>query len=261
MLDMYKECAKIIIKNRPRPRWRYDQVFMLEDSMVYQAKKYYKYLGNKNIVFLGDGDGASIYYGLLLKYGLVKNIKCITVLDFDERILNYHIKIYDNNELLSYYKLDLLKYNVLNPISKDLRNKFDFFYINPPYGAFNNGNSIIAWLHRCLDLCSNKCMGCLIVPCDKNYNWSINNIKYIKKFLYEKGFEIIEEELNIHSYDFGGTSDLKSSTFIVKKTRDVKSEYTDLELPDEFKENLYGKPRDIPNYIIDDNSEYGIEEF
>ena len=261
MLHIYKKCAEVVKNNRPKPRWRYDQVFMLEDSMIYQAKKYYKYLENKNIVFLGDGDGASIYYGLLLKYGLVKNVNNITVLDFDERILNYHKKIYNENNLADYYKLSLLKYNVLNPISINLKNKFDFFYINPPYGAFNNGNSIIAWIHRCLDLCSDNCMGCLIIPCDENYSWSVNNIKYIKKFFKEKGFNIIKEELNIHDYDFGGTSDLKSSTFIVEKKRKVKSEYSNLELPNEFKENLYGKPRDIPNYIIDDNSEYGIEKF
>jgi predicted methyltransferase len=258
---MYSELAKIVIKNRPRARWRYDQVFMNEDSMILQAQKFYHYLENKKIVFLGDGDGASIYYGLLLSKCLVKPIKEMLLLDFDERILNYHNKIYRDYKLDNYYQLLSRKYNVINPTPKKFHDNYDFFYINPPYGALCNGNSIIAWIHRCLDLCVDGCMGCIILPYDKNYDWSIANMKYIEAFLFNKGFIIKEKLINIHEYDFGGTSNLKSSTIIVEKIKKSHSEYKNKKLPQKFTENLYGKPRDIPKYIIDDNSEYGIECF
>jgi len=253
--------ANQVVLSRPKARWRYDQVFMNNESMVYQAQMFYKYLSDKNVVFLGDGDGASIHYGLLLKNELVGSIKQITVLDFDERILNYHKKLYDNNNLSDLYELNLVKYNVINPIPAELKEKFDFFYINPPYGAFNNGKSIIAWLHRCLDLCSQNSMGCIVIPYDINFQWSIDNMKYIEEFLKCKNFEIVDKKINIHDYDFGGTSNLKSSTYIVKKIADSYSEYTNMYLPKDFTENLYRKPRDIPKYIIDDNTEYGVEEF
>ena len=260
--DNFFTCAKIVIKNRPKPRTQNRQFFMVEESMVVQAKKYYHYLKNKNIVFLGDGDGASIYYGLLLKYGLVEQVKAITLLDFDERILNYHNRIYTDFELANYYDLSLIKYNVLNPIPENLKGKYDFFYINPPYGSLNEGNSIIAWLHRCIDLCSQDCMGCLIIPYDKKYKWSIENFEKIKQFLLKKGFEIIDQGIDIHDYDFANEpTSLKSSTFIVKKTSPSVSEYNDLELPNKYKEHFYGKYEKIPEYIIDNNSEYGIEKF
>ena len=251
----YDIITSLIKQNRPSPLRQYDQIFMKEDSMIFQAKKFYHYLSNKNVAFLGDGDGASIMYGLLLANGIADNVKKITLLDFDERILNYHKKIYVDNKLNNFYNFETINYNVINPVPEKLLKQFDMFYINPPYGSKNNGNSCIAWLERCIDLCKDNCLGCIIIPYSDDYPWTKKAMLNIQEYLIKNGFIIREQYLNIHSYYLD--VNLKSSTMIVEKIKKSQNQYSGQKLPNKFIDNLYGDKQKIPSAIIDDNTEYG----
>lgn len=260
LIDLtYEKIAEKIKENRPLPLRKFDQTYMKTGSMIFQAKQFYHYLENKNVVFLGDGDGAELMYGLLLAKGLVEKVKGVTLLDFDERILNYHRKVYEKNCLSSFYQLNLINYNVLNPVPKHLKNTFDMFYINPPYGSKNKGFSCITWLTRCLDLCKDKCYGCIIIPCSDEYQWSIEAMETIQKYLIDNGFIIREFYPNIHHYFLD--IDLTSSTLIVERIRSTQNKYSNEKLPEEMIKNLYGTNIDMPISIIDDGSDYGIEKY
>ena len=235
--DRMYELALTVEKARPIPRRDVDQIWMYNRAMVLQATKCFGHLQNKHCVFLGDGDGASSYYALLQHNNLVHPIASITVLDFDDNILNYHRNIIKNNNIN--IACNYINYNVRDTVPTHLKNKFDFFYINPPYSSHNNGASIKAWLHRCIDLAKDNAQGCIIIPTDKDYPWSIQNSKEIERFLADYGFSIKEIFFNLHDYDLDCTSFIKSSTYIVERIETVPSEFQNKKITKEILEDLY----------------------
>ena len=235
--DRMYDLALIVEKARPIPRRDVDQIWMYNRAMVVQATKCFGHLQNKHCVFLGDGDGASSYYALLQHNKLVHPIASITVLDFDDNILNYH------KSIISSHNIDIdckyINYNVRDIVPQNLKNQFDFFYINPPYASHNNGASIKAWLHRCIDLIKDHAQGCIIIPTDKDYPWSIANTKEIEKFLSDYGFSVKEIFFNLHDYDLDCTSFIKSSTYIVERVEKVPSEFENKKITTEILSDLY----------------------
>lgn len=164
-------------------------------------------------------------------------IASITVLDFDDNILNYHKNIITDHKINIDCKY--INYNVRDIVPQNLKHKFDFFYINPPYSSHNNGASIKAWLHRCIDLIKDNAQGCIIIPTDKDYEWSIENSKEIEKFLSDYGFSIKEIFFNLHDYDLDCTSFIKSSTYIVERIETVPSEFENKKITKEILADLY----------------------
>jgi predicted methyltransferase len=127
----------IIVYNRPLPHREYDQIYMKARYMLDQLGFIKSYINNKRIVFLGDGDGMSLLLSLFSAKGLL-NIASMAILDFDERILEKYKEVnkqYNLHSIPTCYHL----YNVINPIDASLSGKFNFFYINPPYGSKNAG--------------------------------------------------------------------------------------------------------------------------
>lgn len=235
--DKMYALAVEVEKNRPIPRRDVDQIWMFNRAMVIQAEKCFGHLKNKNCVFLGDGDGASSYYALLQQNKLISPISSITVLDFDENILNYHRKIIKDNNINIDCKY--INYDVRDVVPSEYKNKFDFFYINPPYSSHNKGDSIKLWLHRCIDLIKDEAQGCIIIPTDRDYPWSIENSKEIEKFLTNYGFIIKEIFFNLHDYDLDCTSFIKSSTYIVERVEKVPSEFENTKITEEIISDLY----------------------
>lgn len=249
----------LLLYHRPVPHREYDQIYMKARYMLQQVGDIWPSLSGKNVVFLGDGDGMSLLFALLSsKYPM--DIKSMSILDFDERILHSLKQIELSQGLncsISYYL-----YNIINPINCDLREKSDYFYINPPYGSKNNGLSCIMWLHRCMDLCSSDAEGCIIVPFDDLFPWTVKSVSAIIDFLNLSGFEIIRIKKNVHLYHLGDNPTLKSSMIQVKRIRYCQSDFRIQKFPLDMCLNLYGSPRPIPQYIyIDDNNPFGNSDF
>ncbi|MCI6610528.1 MAG: bis-aminopropyl spermidine synthase family protein [Ezakiella sp.] len=137
-------------------------------------------------MFLGDGDGMSSSLVLFSEAGIIPKIKSATVLDFDERILNGILRCRDKHGVKIEMNLEL--YNVIEPIPKKYQGKFDFFYINPPYGSKNEGLSSIVWLYRCMDLIKKDAEGIIVIPYDSNIEWTKDAMVKIQKFLIDNGF-------------------------------------------------------------------------
>lgn len=256
----------IVIKNRPKPVRKYDQIYMKSTDMLKQLHFIKKYIIDRRMVFLGDDDGMSMLIALFSFFGHISSPKSIRVLDFDERIINNNRKVLEKYmpDLISFLTADL--YNVINKVPKDDVAAHDFFYINPPYGAFNNGLSCILWLHRCIELCNDYCRGCVIVPSYNNQkdSWQTKSMFAIQEFLNEKGFVITEMLPNYHSYHLETNKEIehdeiKSSVIIVEKIKTSTTEYYQQKLPLNLVKNLYGMPVKIPQYILDKGE--GIFDF
>jgi len=255
---------------RPLPNREFDQIYMLAFDMMAQAKHVAKQIAGKNVVFLGDGDGMSILFARLQSVGLMDEVASMQVCDFDERILTTVKHLIEECSSGNFVASTTL-YNIINPTPDELVGKFDFFYINPPYGSKNGGLSCELWLHRCLDLCAPKCGGCIIIPYSKTQSWTVSNWKNIQKFLLEKGFVVRDMVANKHSYYLPDNPDLQSASIIVEQINDGTSEYHSKMFDKNQTRNLYGSPRAMPQYIFesstnllgdrDYNWEYGEDGF
>ncbi len=245
-----KELLKRIDNERPTPYREYDQIYMKIDDMFKQYDLLKEYVVDTDLVFLGDGDSMSILFSTKGKY----SPKSITVLDFDERILN-NIKQITQDEGNQNINTEL--YNVINTIPLSHRKKYNFFYINPPYGSKNNGLSCKIWLYRCFELCCDKCFGCIIIPYDEEQVWTKINMNEIQLFLANNGFVIRDMISLMHSYYLEDNPKLLSAALIVEKVKNIDNEFDKKEFPDVFMKNIYGNPRKIPKYIFDDNTVMG----
>lgn len=242
----------IVAHRRPTAYRSYDQIYMMTGDMLTQVNLMQDYLYNKDVIFLGDGDGMSMLFGLFAAKEIIQSPKSISVLDFDERIINNVLSFSKEYNINVKFHCD--KYNVIQRVPQKYMNKYNFFYINPPYGSKNSGKSCEAWLHRCMDLCKDESSGCIIIPYDPEQKWTIEAMLNIQKFLSEHGFVIRDMVSFMHSYHLKDNPHLHSATIIVDRVISINSEYTSQELPDKLVKNLYGEPCLIPKYIDDDES-------
>ena len=133
--------ADQVTYRRPSANRTFDQIFMHGGDMIQQTMLMHSFLSDKDVLFLGDGDGMSMMFGLFATQGLTSKPKSLTVLDFDERMVNNIDKFSKDFEFSVPVKASI--YNVIDKVDPDLKQKFDFFYINPPYGSKNKGLSTI----------------------------------------------------------------------------------------------------------------------
>jgi predicted methyltransferase len=137
--------------DRPRPVREIDQIFMLPGSQLNQAKLISAYTRHKEVVFVGDGDCMAASIGLLTKESVIDGPTHMTVLDFDQRVVDFALQA--AHQFGFQDKLDAQQYNMLQPVPPDMRSRYDVFYTNPPYGSKNKGASGVGFLMRCMALC------------------------------------------------------------------------------------------------------------
>jgi len=110
-----------VVQNRPIPLREFDQIYMKVADMVIQAEYVARVFDNKNVVFVGDGDGIALSAAHLKAQRVINyGPQSITLLDFDERIVNSvrrfgeklspHIKISSH---LSIVRTELSVYNTV----------------------------------------------------------------------------------------------------------------------------------------------------
>lgn len=253
----YVSLVDIVAYRRPSANRLFDQIYMMTGDMLTQVDIMQDYLATKNVVFLGDGDGMSMLFGLFATKGIINSPKSLSVLDFDERIVNNALNFSEEFRFSDKLRFSCEKYNVIERIPDKHREKYDFFYINPPYGSKNTGVSCEVWLHRCMDLCKTASSGCIIIPYDMEQEWTVKAMIYVQKFLLSHGFVIRDMVSYMHSYHLKDNPVLRSATLIVDRIDNVQSEYASQNLPVELLKNLYGEPRPIPRYICDNGTPTG----
>jgi predicted methyltransferase len=255
-----RKLAQLIIEKRPDAKRPYDQIYMEPEYMIFQVKVMASEIANKKVVFMGDGDGMSLIFGLFAENGLCAGPDHMYILDFDKRILgniDSFSKQHGFNSITTTYC-----YNAKNPINDDINIGADFFYTNPPYGGSSEpkGLPIIVFVDRCLSFCAPNSSGCIILPYSSTRSWTQDVVRNVQRHLVcETDCFVREMVTGMHSYNLDDDPSLRSATMIVDRINSTKTRYsTKEEIPVEHLKHFYGShERLIPEYI----DENGIEIF
>jgi len=122
----YLNGIKSYLENRPSPEFALDQSHAdfstVKKKALYLLKK--GDIEGRKLIFLGDDDFIS------LAVGLTKLAQEITVLDIDQRVLNF---LSNSADELSLVNFNVLHHDLREPFPKDIINQYDVVVMDPPY--------------------------------------------------------------------------------------------------------------------------------
>ncbi len=207
---LLSELGDLIESIRPDPLRRFDQIPMRTEDLLRQTGSVVEKLHQKDVVFVGDYDCASVaLIGQCKILGVMPN--CVHIVDFDMRVL-HSIRV--AFKLLGLEgMLGTTVYNVFDSIPPFLAGSFDWSYANPPYGKFNRGESVWLFIHRGIDFCKSIGGGTLIIPNDSTRGWTAANAARIKRVVEEVGGRILQVRGSNHSYFLDDDPSLRSIEF------------------------------------------------
>ena len=160
-----------VVLNRPPPLREFDQIYMKVGDLVIQAEFIARKLNDLDVIFIGDGDAISLSIMHLKQKGILEEApRHILVLDFDERIVN-SINHFAYENCLS-GKIEAVLYNVCDPLPLPYRHASNAFYTNPPWGASNKGQSVIAFVQRGIEAIKPKGYGAIVIADDESLEWT-----------------------------------------------------------------------------------------
>lgn len=237
-----------IFQDRPSPLDKYDQVHMTLDSMLVHVQVIAHYLKDKACVFMGDAEGVALCLLYLSKVqGMPAPDRCI-VFDFDERVLRWMsatartLKVSD--------RLEVVLYNVVDPLPPSRIAVGNRFHTNPPYGSANCGFSPSLFLHRALEATTPKASGCIILPSNAQKDWMREVMFNFQKACIEYGCFILEAVSSVHQYEGGHDKDLKSGILFIERKFPAMLPYVRKRVPAKALHGFYGHAEvNMPRYI------------
>jgi hypothetical protein len=204
--------AELVARARPEPFRAFDQIPMCDFDLARQARLVAPLFADQQIVFVGDMDGAASLLGLIAVNGGPRPAG-LFVLDFDARVLEAAEDLAARHGFSGLLRTRL--YNCFDPVPSDLLGTFDWFYINPPYGSHNRGESARLFLTRGCELVRARASGCLIFPDDPSRPWTRNAMAATQEFLIANGWMIQKQIDQLHRYHLDDDPGLSSSLLIV----------------------------------------------
>lgn len=251
------DILKLFASRRLKPNHIVSQWYMYLDDIQKQVEFLYNSLECEKLMFLGDGDGISIMLALTLAKNKSKKLKQIFVFDIDERELNLYKNLAKENGVSEYVDFQTIRYNIFDKVPSKFLNKFDAFYINPPYSSTTQpkGLGFLLWLERCIEMTKRDAKGYIVYPTKDNDQIAINEIgKTIFQYLEENHFNVLQNPAPIsHRYE---ETDCISENLIVEKTKNTSAHYKGKKIPFEIANSLYHNKL-LPHYILDDGTTYG----
>ena len=208
-----------ITARRPASMRCYDQIPMQDADICRQAELIIPFLEGKTILFLGDSDCASLVIAAIAaQYNKLPTQ--IIVLDFDARLVDVVNKF--SFEMNLSHILSARRYNVFDPIPADLERRFEWFYTNPPYGAYNRGASARLFISRAMEMAAIHAHACIILPDDDYRHWTQVAMLATQRFLYKHGWIVAEKISQLHRYSLDDDTNLTSSLIIAKNVQSSK---------------------------------------
>lgn len=200
-----------VVQNRPRPLREFDQIHMKSGDMVLQSEMVADWADGKRLAFIGDGDAISVCVAYLrtrnvLNFGPSK----ITVFDFDERTVQA-VKRFADKERIEH--LDAVLYNCFDEFPSTT--KFDCFYTNPPWGAYNNGESVNLFVERGIEAVDYHGDGMIVIADDDELAWPKQVLSRVQEFSRERGFYVSRMQRKLHTYHLDDNPDLRSCNLYV----------------------------------------------
>ena len=135
----------------------------------------------------------------------------VTVFDFDERICNAILRFADHERLGN---LDARLYNCLEAFPA--LGEFDAFYTNPPWGASNDGESVIVFTQRGMEAVGFAGNGAVVVADDPTLDWPSRVLANLERTALDAGFYIQRVMPQVHSYHLDDAPDLRSCNVLLR---------------------------------------------
>ncbi|MBA1158921.1 bis-aminopropyl spermidine synthase family protein [Microvirga mediterraneensis] len=227
-----------IVENRPRPIREFDQIYMKVGDMMVHAEYICRKTHGRSLVFVGDGDAiglciAHLQAQKILNWGPSR----ILLLDFDERMVNSVNRFAEANDLTD--RISATLYNVLDALPDDLLGQFGAFHINPPWGQYNDGESVVVFMERGIQLLAPKGKGVIVIGDDPARPWTRQVLARTQGEALNRGMVVCEMQPRMHLYHLDDASDLTSCALSIEAWTDhnIKNEPT----PAERRKNFYGR--------------------
>lgn len=229
-----------VVQNRPAPIREFDQIYMKVADMVILAEYVARVFNNKDVVFVGDGDGIALSAAHLKAQNVINyGPKSITLLDFDERIVNsvrrFSEKLHPKIEISAHL------YNVAEALPQEHFGAYDGFHINPPWGASNSGESVIAFFERGSQATKEKSLGIVVIADDPDLPWTQEVLRDTQRCALELGYVVSELLPQLHSYHLDDAPDLRSCSCLFRRIDPDLMQTTSEPLEPARLENFYGK--------------------
>jgi predicted methyltransferase len=256
-----------VVANRPQPLREFDQIYMKVGDFVVHAEFIARRFNGRSVVFVGDGDAIGLAIAHLMNEGVINyGPRHVTVLDFDERMVNSVNRFAAEFECAD--RVDAKLYNVVEPLPADLIGTFDAFHINPPWGQYNAGESVVLFLERAIRLTTVGGLGAVVIADDSSIEWTQAVLRRTQAVAVERGFVVEEMIPAIHSYHLDDAPELRSCTLILRKI--AEDGLPNERFPSSRLANFYG--RGVPpkvRYVRDSDvsrgraaaSTYNVEPF
>jgi N4-bis(aminopropyl)spermidine synthase len=241
-----------VIENRPLPLREFDQIYMKVGDLFVHSEMLSRRLEGKRVVFVGDGDAVGITLTHLYRSQVLEaGPEFVTVLDFDERMVNSVKRFADDYGYSDYLSAEL--YNVSDPLPTSVVGEYDAFHINPPWGQYNNGESVLAFLER--GFCSLKAGGVGIIVIGHNHDgrwpWADKVMQRVQAGTVQLGGVVDEMLPNFHSYHLDDAPELRSCALMIRRL-DAGGSPTNHQLTAIRRTNFYGRDRNLKAKYIRD---------
>jgi N4-bis(aminopropyl)spermidine synthase len=229
-----------VMINRPAPLRHFDQIYMKIPDMLLQAEVVSRAFEGRRVVFVGDGDAIALTLAHLAEAGILKGRPAgITVLDFDERVVNSVLHFASQHGLAIPISAEL--YNVADPLPVHHWQKYDAFYTNPPWGASNDGVSVTSFITRGIEAVAGDAVGCIILGDHKDYPWTHTVQGKVQRFCLDRCFRMTEILPEFHRYHLDDSPELTSCSLLIARTGEYQSAYASEPLSQEERARFYGQ--------------------
>jgi predicted methyltransferase len=241
-LDLRKALNALsdITENRPLPLREFDQIYMKAGDMVIHTEFVARRFKDRDVVFVGDGDGIALAVVHFLKQGVIDyGPRSVTVLDFDERMVGSIERFAADYEYEDVIRAKL--YNVIDAVPPELVGAFGAFHINPPWGQHNDGESVTVFLERGIQMLDVGGLGMVVIADDAELPWTNRVLGRTQETALANGMIVDEMVPALHSYHLDDAPDLRSCALTFRKV--AADTILNERLRDERLENFYGRTR------------------
>jgi predicted methyltransferase len=228
-----------VVQNRPAPLREFDQIYMKAGDLVSMAVYSAERLADQHVVFIGDGDAVALAVMHLTTQGIVqRGPESILVLDFDERIVNSVLRFADSYRME--HRITARLYNVCDAVPPDIEGRKDAFYTNPPWGASNGGESVLAFVERGIEATHPRGYGLVVLGDDDELQWTQDVRAITQQRALDRGFIVSELTPKWHIYHLDDAPSLRSCVIGFRGFTDVPGPPSQ-PLEEERRLNFYGR--------------------
>jgi N4-bis(aminopropyl)spermidine synthase len=243
-LDLRKALNALsdITENRPLPLREFDQIYMKAGDMVIHTEFVARRFRDRDVVFVGDGDAIALAVVHLMQQGIIDfGPRSVTVLDFDERVVRSIERFAADYEYAGVIQAEL--YNVIDAVPQQLVGSFGAFHINPPWGQHNDGESVVVFMERAIQMLGVGGTGMVVIADDAELPWTNEVLRRTQFAALGHGMIVEEMVPALHSYHLDDAPELRSCALIFRKV--AEDSIPNARLEAERLENFYGQTRGL----------------